>query len=157
MWIRHLLGFLTLIFFVVVTDTEIDDYLPLGTVVAVSATIYAWFILSSRMTANWWVFLVFLLAALYFVDLYETRSKDLTPAGLKQVEQMKLGLIGTSAFTTLFGFLIYVGEKKLEFKSEFNYLKFFLGKDTCSGTVSTASYWDALGAAFQDPPLMKLT
>jgi len=149
MLIRHILGFLTLIFFVVVTDTEIDDYLPMGTLLAVSAVIYFWFLISSRMSANWWVGLVFVLAALYLLDLYDTRAKDVTPEHETWISRIKMGLIGTGLITTLFGFLIYVGEKKLEFRSDFNYLTFFLGKETCSNTPSPATYAQALSAAFK--------
>lgn len=151
MIIRHLLGFLTLIFFVVVTDTEIDDYLPLGTILAVSTVIYIWFLLSSRMSANWWIGLVFLLAALYLTDLYESRAKKLSAEQSEYLEWAKKGLIGAGLATTLIGFLIYVGEKKLEFRGDFDYLTFFLGKETCSNTPSGATYWEALKAAFKKP------
>ena len=151
MLIRHILGFLTLIFFVVVTDTEIDGYIPLGTIIAVSTAIYTWFLFSARMTANWWLALMFFLAALYLIDLYETREKSLSADTLHKIDIAKKGLIGTSLVTTLFGFLIYVGEKKLEFRGDFDYVKFFLGKEKCSNTPSGASYWEALKAAFKKP------
>lgn len=151
MIIRHILGFLTLIFFVVVTDTEIDDYLPLGTILAVAAAIYAWFLVSSRMSAYWWVALVFLLASLYLVDLYESREKNLTATKQKVVEYAKTGIIATSLVTTLIGFLIYVGEKKLEFRGSFDYLTFFLGKEKCADTPSSVPYLKALSAAFKKP------
>jgi len=151
MLIRHILGFLTLIFFVVVTDTEIDDYMPLGTILAVATAIYAWFIVSSRMSAYWWVGLVFLLAALYLVDLYESRQKKLAPDTELWLERTKTGLIGTALATTLIGFLIYVGEKKLEFRGDFNWLTFFLGKEKCGDTPSAIPYMQALAAAFKTP------
>ena len=151
MIIRHILGFLTLIFFVVVTDTEIDDYLPLGTILAVAAAIYAWFIVSSRMSAYWWVGLVFLLAALYLVDLYDSREKNMSATKQQVIEYTKTGLIAASLVTTLLGFLIYVGEKKLEFRNDFNYLTFFLGKETCTNTPSSVPYLKALEAAFRKP------
>jgi hypothetical protein len=151
MLIRHILGFLTLIFFVVVTDTEIDGYIPLGTILSVSAVIYLWFLFSARMTANWWIVLMFLLAALYLIDLYETREKSLAADTLEKIDTAKKGIIGASLVTTLFGFLIYVGEKKLEFRGDFDYVKFFLGKEKCSNTPSNMSYWEALKAAFKKP------
>jgi len=151
MLIRHVLGFLTLIFFVVVTDTELDDYMPLGTVLAVSAAVYTWFLFSSRMTANFWVGLVFLLAALYMIDLYDGRvTKDkVTPTYEKWLGYAKAGIIGTALVTTLVGFVIYVGEKKLEFGRDFSYLTFFLGKETCANTPSTVKSSEALAAAFK--------
>jgi hypothetical protein len=152
MLVRHLLGFLTLLFFVVVTDTELDDYMPLGTILAVSAVIYIWFLLSSRMSANWWVGLVFLLAALYLVDLYVTRAKGLSEQAAQALEWTQTGLIGTALGTTLLGFLAYVGEKKLEYRDQFNYATFLLGKEKCAGTPATpVPFIEALTAALKLP------
>jgi hypothetical protein len=152
MWIRHVLGFLTLIFFVVVTDTEVDDYLPLGSILAVSAVIYVWFLISSKMTANWWIGLVVLLAALYLIDLYEGRMTKDTPDQKERRDLIKTVILGVSMFLTLFGFLIYVGEKKLEYKNDFNYTTLLLGTPVCKNTPNTTPYIDSLKAAFLDKP-----
>lgn len=149
MIIRHILGFLTLIFFVVVTDTELDDYMPLGTVLAVSAAIYVWFILSSRMTGNFWLALVFLLAALYIIDLYESRQKKEDPRVAETLGLVKNGIIAAGVIITLLGVVLYIGEKKLEYKKTFSYLTFFLGTPVCRDTVSRVSYKQSLIAAFR--------
>jgi uncharacterized membrane protein len=152
MWLRHLLGFLTLIFFVVIADTEIDDYLPLGSILAVAGVIYAWFLLSSKMTANWWVFLVLLLAGLYLIDLYESRQKDEDPTTAYVLDIVKKVSLGLGAILTFFGFLIYVGEKKLEYKSEFDWGTLLLGTPTCKGTPNKTPYLTSLKAAFLSRP-----
>jgi len=152
MWIRHLLGFLTLIFFVVVTDTEIDDYLPLGSVISVSLLIYAWFLISSKMTASWWLALVVLLAALYLIDLYESRNLKEPPETKKNLGYVKTGILTTSMLLTLVGFLIYVGEKKLEYKSEFSYVTLLLGTPVCKNTPNKTPYLESLKAAFMAKP-----
>jgi len=155
MWIRHILGFLTLVFFVVVTDTELDDYMPLGTILAASAAIYFWFLISSKMTANWWVALVLLLAALYILDLYETQARHKgkqNPEIAKNVDLSKKIILGVSIALTLVGFLIYVGEKKLDYKSEFSYTTLLLGTTKCKGTPNIRPYMESLKAAFADMP-----
>lgn len=144
MWIRHILGFLTLIFFVVVTDTELDDYMPFGTVVATSIIIYFWFLISSKMTANWWMALVLLLGTLYIMDIYDERQIVQDP----RLGMVKNGIIGLSLVLTLFGFLIYVGEKKLDYKSKFDYGTLLLGTTKCQGTPNNRAYGDSLHAAF---------
>jgi hypothetical protein len=105
--LRHILGFFTLIFFVVVSDTEIDDYMPLGTILLVSALIYAWFLFASKMTANWWLVLVALLGGLYLIDLYETRQKKEDPVVAGNLATAKKVILGASLFITAIGFLIF--------------------------------------------------
>ena len=150
--IRHLLGFFTLLFFVVITDTEIDGYMPLGSVFITSVLIYAWFLVSSKMTANWWLALIVLLGVMYLIDLYEERMKMPDPGLIETLDSAKNWLLGLSFVITLLGFLIYVGEKKLDYKSKFNWSTFFLGTTQCKGTPNTQPYWTSLQAAFKEPP-----
>ena len=149
---RHILGFFTLIFFVVVSDTEIDDYMPLGTILVVSAAIYLWFLIASKMTANWWLVLVALLGGLYLIDLYETRQKREDPVIAGRLDTTKNVLVAGSLLITLVGFLIYLGEKKLDYKGKFNYSDFFLSTPACKGTPTTVPYLNSLQAAFMEPP-----
>jgi hypothetical protein len=141
---RHLVAFLTLTFFIVVTDTELDDTMPFATVLMTSAIIYLWFLISSKMTSNWWLVLAILLASLYIIDLYhESHPKtDFKP--------IKEGILGVAAALTLVGFLIYVGEKKLDYKSDFSYTTLLLGTKECKRTPNVQSYWKSLEAAFKD-------
>jgi uncharacterized protein YqgC (DUF456 family) len=154
MWIRHLLGFLTLLFVAVVADTELDEYIPLGSVIAVSMIIYTWFLFSSKMTANWWIVLVLLLAGVYLIDIYQSREeKKRESAKTKEtIGLVKDVLLGISLVVTLFGFLIYVGEKKLEYKSDFSYGTLLLGTPTCKNTPNKTPYLESLKAAFMAKP-----
>lgn len=148
MIIRHILGFLTLIFFVVITDTEVDNYLSFGKIMGLSAMIYLWFLISSKMTSILWVVLLFILAGLYALDLYDNRLKTTTPEWDALIEKIKLGTISVAGVITLSGFLIYLGEKKIQYKSQFDYTTFILGTATCKETEHFIPYWDALKAAF---------
>jgi hypothetical protein len=150
--LRHILGFFTLIFFVVVADTELDGYMPLGTLLTVSAVIYLWFLIASKMTANWWLVLVALLGGLYLIDLYEDRQKKEDPIIADRLTTTKTVLIGASLLITLVGFLIYLGEKKLDYKGKFNYSDFFLGTPSCKETPTSLPYMTSLQAAFMEPP-----
>ena len=150
--LRHILGFFTLIFFVVVSDTELDDYMPLGTILTTSAIIYLWYLLASKMTANWWLVLVTLLGSLYIINLYEERTKNEDPLVLSRLNTTKDVILGASLFITLFGFLIYLGEKKLDYRGKFNYSDFFLSTPACKGTPTILPYWTSFQAAFMEPP-----
>lgn len=146
MVLRHLIAFLTLIFFVVVSDSELDDTLPFGTVLLTSAAIYVWFLISSKMTANWWMMLVVLLAAVYMIDLYDEKQPKRDP----KLKPVKEGIIGVSLVITLIGFLIYVGEKKLDYKGDFSYTTLILGTKDCKKTPNIQPYWKSLEAAFKE-------
>ena len=143
---RHLLGFATVVIFCIAGKSELDDLMPLGTLVATAAVIYFWFLISSKMTANWWIILAILFVALYFMDLYEE------DAGIqKHLVNVKQAILGLSVVVTAIGFVIYVGEKKLDYKSKFDYGTLLLGT-TPKGTPNIQPYWKSLQAAFMDIP-----
>ena len=155
--LRHILGFFTLIFFVVVSDTELDDYMPLGTILSTSAVIYLWYLLASKMTANWWLVLVVLLGSLYIINLYEERQKKEDPVIAAHLATAKNVILGSSLFITLIGFIIYLGEKKLDYRGKFNYSDFFLSTPACKGTPTVLPYWTSFQAAFMEPPGRAMT
>lgn len=53
----------------------------------------------------------------------------------------------TIAFT-IFGFTLYLGEKKYEYKSRFSYLKFMFGRAKCRSYSPNLSYLNAIKYAF---------
>jgi ABC-type uncharacterized transport system permease subunit len=136
------MGFITLMLLCVAANSELDDYMPLGTLFASAVVVYFWFLIASKMTANWWVVVAALLAAIYFVDLYQEENEDL---GIKNI------LVGLALAVTSVGFLIYVGEKKLDYKSKFDYGTLLFGT-SCKGTPNIQPYWKSLGAAFMEAP-----
>jgi len=146
---RHLVAFLTLTFFIVVADSELDDTMPFATVLMTSGLIYLWFLVSSKMTANWWLVLAVLLASIYIIDLYDENQPKKAKAKL-DFKPIKEGIIGVALALTLVGFLIYVGEKKLDYKSDFSYTTLLLGTKECKRTPNVQSYWKSLEAAFKD-------
>ena len=47
-------------------------------------------------------------------------------------------LIGISSLLMLIGFIVYVGEKKSEYGTQFQWGTFFFGKTTCKGDEETS-------------------
>ena len=43
------------------------------------------------------------------------------------------GTVSSSAQITAFGFIIYLGEKKLEYGEEFSFMNFIIGNPICKG------------------------
>jgi hypothetical protein len=50
---------------------------------------------------------------------------------------------------TILGVLVYMGEKKIEYKKDFNYITFFLGKPKCVGKSPNVSLVEAFTQAFK--------
>ena len=146
---RHLAGFLTLFFFVVIIDEFTDKIKSIFKMFLLCCGIYIWFVLSSKMTAYTWMILIFLLAGIYLLDLYS--SKELTDKDPKKewVKKIHTGLLIAALSITAFGVILYMGEKKFEYGSSFDYVTFFLGTSTCSDTVVSIPIWKALRSAFK--------
>jgi hypothetical protein len=133
MFIKHALGFLTLLFFVTLTIPEIKKQPNL---LGNTSLIYLWFIIMSKCYYTIW-FLVFgIIGIIYLLRMYKD---NLEKEGLTEYEAKQIEIINTtnkyltllSIITTVIGFLVYMGAKKLEYKKKFNYIDFILGKPRC--------------------------
>ena len=47
------------------------------------------------------------------------------------------------------GFIIYMGEKKIEYKNKFSYITFIFGKPSCRGKSPEVKYLEAFTSAFK--------
>jgi predicted membrane protein len=133
MIVKHILGFLTLLFFVTLTIPEIKKQ---SNLFGNTSLIYLWFIVMSKCYYTIW-FLVFgIIGTIYLLRMYK---ENLEKKGIKEKEKKQIKLIdttnkylaATSIVSTISGFLIYMGAKKLEYKKKFNYMDFILGKPRC--------------------------
>jgi hypothetical protein len=152
MGLRHLIAFIGLVFLTVVSDAEFDSVESIGLVLLGCAAIYFWFMLASKMTANWWILLVILVAALYLMNIYKIYTKRPTAETKKYLQIGEYVAMGASALVTIFGFLIYVGERKIKYRGKFDFATLILGTPMAKGTPSKSAYWDSLKAAFLVAP-----
>ena len=104
------------------------------------------------MTANWWIPLVLLLVILYSINAYRNHAKKLPKEVAAYLDNGEVTAVILSALITFFGFIIYVGEKKLEYRGKFDFGTFMLGTETCKNTPTKTAYWDSLKAAFLTAP-----
>lgn len=148
MLLRHALGYLTLLFFVVIIDEFTDTITSAPIILGLCAAIYIWFVLSSKMTGPTWIALMFTLSTLYLVDLFASRIDKPSEETKLWVSRANTVLIVVAIGLTLVGFTAYMGEKKLDYGRSFSYLTFILGKDTCRNTISNVPFLKAFKAAF---------
>lgn len=163
MLMKHMLGFFTLYFFVTLTETHSATPQSLSSKLGFSLVTYVWFLIASKMTPKLWIgtTLMLLIVFLLYLEIAEFERTKLTKttdeqANIdKQIENMKTAqtvLVAFSIFTTLLGFLSYLGEKKAEYGRTFTYKTFIFGKPTCKGDEPgqrQLSFVESLKSAFK--------
>lgn len=132
---KHLFAFMTLVFFVVMSNMK--EELSAGTIVLVSLGIYLWFLMSTRLHLYVWITLIILLGSIYLLQLFENNLKDKNESSdaitIKNIQLAKKYLTYLSLAITSIGFIIYLGEKKLEYGDEFSFMTFIIGNPKCKG------------------------
>ena len=173
MIVKHILGFLSLMFFVVLTRPNLYTS---SNFVYVSVLLYGFFMFLSKLNYIIW-FLVFgIFAIIYVSHIYLsqiqsenqiTRSKigdntvspdadDKMPTQnitekIETIKTMQNYLLVTVFPITIVGFIHYLGEKKIEFGyTGFDYKKFLFGKPKCSGSSPEyKGFFDTMAHAFK--------
>jgi len=100
------------------------------------------------MTGSLWLALLAVLAAMSAIELYTSRINKPSDDLEEWASWANTALIAIAVGITLVGFLAYMGEKKLEYAGSFSYFTFLLGKEGCSGTVSSTPFIKSLRSAF---------
>lgn len=127
MYMKHLFGFMTMLFFVVLT-TETD--LTPNKQISFAFLFYIVFIITSKMDYRWWEILIVMLTAYYIIDLYKKydKTKKETVKTLQTVQNIILWAI---SIVVILGSASYYNKKQTEYKKSFNFQDFFIGKPIC--------------------------
>lgn len=149
---RHIIAFMGLAFFTIFADAEYEDFTGFIPLLVSAVFVYAWFMISSKMSANWWIPLVLFLMILYYINTYRIHTKKISKDVATYLDYGEIAMVILSALVTFFGFIIYVGEKKIEYRGKFDFGTFILGTETCKNTPTKTAYWDSLKAAFLTAP-----
>lgn len=148
MVIRHVLGFLTLTFFVVLANKT--KPLSFKQVMVYSGFFYAWFVLSTRIHIEFWLIIIALLGAIYLIHLYQSDLTSDVPTDEedKFYKQVKMVLSAIAGVITIVGVVIYLGEKQIEYDKNFSYANFVLGAPDCRGKSPKVGFTKSLKRAF---------
>jgi len=160
MIIKHFFGFITLFFFGVLAVPELNNVRGLMS----SVVLYLIFLINANTNYKIWIGVVILYAFLYLINIIkkgyiekiETESKEnaILPTLLKDKQMIKLITIFEwiaivlIIVSTIFGFVIYVGEKKIEYGKKFNWFTFLSGKPNCRHQSPDLTYKEVITAAF---------
>ena len=169
MYVKHLFGLFTMIFFVTLAAPVKDK--TISAVTFNSFLLYLLFILITKVHVKIFYVIAGLLGTTYIVVLLkeadldkinanasatDVKNNDTMEQSNKQAEKIILTnqlkiydnvIFYSSIFIlllTIIGVLAYMGEKKIEYKKNFKYVTFFLGKTVCKHSSSNIDMIKAL-------------
>jgi hypothetical protein len=158
-FLRHFLGFFTLLFFVVLTLPNKPDF---KMILTIATRVYIFFILLSKTPVYIWLVVFALASITYLLEIYKDdknkelveyedgkilneNSKILSDQNIVYI-QKTISIIGL--ILTLTGFFIYMGEKKYEYKNKFSYITFLLGNSSCVNKTENKNIMNSLKHVF---------
>ena len=162
-YLKHFIAFLTLMFFVVLTDSS-SQKKKFMVIFTDSIKLYFLWLLLINCDKKFFVVGLLLLGLLYILQLikndyvidkiedkqvndenkYEKDEKT-----LKLIENIERIIFIIFFIVLVLGFTVYMGEKKIEYKNKFNYITFIFGKPSCRGKSPEVKYLEAFTSAFK--------
>ena len=143
MWLKHILGFMTMYFFIVLVYSKSRWSTTPTTQLLFTILCYIIFIISTKMDYKWWIAFILILSTIYILQVYKDHYQ--TKEQYKQkYTTYQTYLSYLASITVIIGFIIYFGKKKIEYKDNFDLYTFLLGKPSCSfnadGNTSVSDY-----------------
>ena len=128
MWLKHLLGFMTMYFFIVLVDSKSNN--PIKQLLF-TLLFYFIFLLTTRMDYKWWIGFIIGLSIIYILQVFKDNDNT-NEKEREQIETYQKYLTYIVGIIIVIGVLIYYGKKKIEYGEKFNNFTFFLGKPKCA-------------------------
>lgn len=151
---KHFLGFFTLLFFETLT---LREKYPISQLLPYTFLVYFYFLLLTNTNSNIWITIFVAAGMIYLLHLYreEIKTKTITNDEMENVivtsERLNKIIKVLEVYivaATLFGFLVYMGQKKFEYKKKFNYMEFLFGHVMCKHDSPNLSIVKSLKHAF---------
>tara|TARA_Y100000589_G_C27185201_1_gene642346 strand:+ start:2752 stop:3375 length:624 start_codon:yes stop_codon:yes gene_type:complete len=157
--VKHIIGF----FILYTTIISLETNKSLGELFINSFLIYIWFIITVKTTRRINISIIILLLITYFVYLYNEKLKqnknDKNNKNLiKILDLYEKYIVYVLIILSVFGFIVYLGEKKLDFKENFSWKQFLFYRITdysCNYTkspiINKLNYFERAYVAFIHP------
>lgn len=149
MFVKHTFGLFTMIFFVVLSSGIKKN---IHTIVRSSFLLYVLFILITKCQIYAFYIILFLLGLTYILHLVkqelEQSEKETKTKQSKDYDNIINVLYSLILLFVVLGVILYMGEKKIEYKKDFNYITFFIGNSVCKGKSPTVNVIESFKNAF---------
>lgn len=150
MVIKHLFGLFTMIFFVVLSSGIKNKNIL--KIMLTAFVLYIIFILITKCNINIFFIIILLLGTTYIINIIkedeiESSKKELDENNI--YDKITFILYILIIVFIILGVLLYIGEKKIEYKKDFNYITFFVGKSVCKGESPGRNMLEAIKHIFK--------
>jgi hypothetical protein len=122
---KHILGYMTMLFFVVLSQAVEVNY---PQAIGFTFFVYLWFVMTTKLSLSYWFISIFILGALYALQLYKQTEEDLPHKQKKMITQIEYGGTIIGFLITVVGFVSYYYDKKDKHGNGFRLHHFFNGK-----------------------------
>lgn len=137
MILKHLFGFLTFAFLVILSNADISSFNSLLRNAVYSIIFYVWFVLTTKTHIFITVMVLLIFFIMYVLAMriqVLEKNININNKEIKNLKKINNILLLVALIITILGVIHYIIAKKREFdkrKENFNYLTFFLGKPDC--------------------------
>lgn len=159
-YIKHVFGYLTLVFFVSLNIEDLNT--SVQELFKNSLFLYLGFMMLMKTNKYIFLLILVLLCLLYINYLNKTLKKNntddkdgdkdnvnVTNKWFTLIEKNDATIKNVIVGLLVFGFVVYLGEKKYEYKGDFSLMTFLLGKPTCKNASPDVSVITALEYALK--------
>jgi preprotein translocase subunit SecG len=164
-YIKHLFCFLTLLFLIILVDPE-ESKNKINTILLKTVVLYIFFIFIIKTYYKFFVAIMILLAIKYIIFIHSNSLKDELSKfddnkdkdkedinkinnNLNKIIIIQNILFAIIIILIIIGFLVYLGEKKFQYKNKFDFLIFLFGKPNCSNIPEKINISNSLKYAFK--------
>ena len=157
--VKHMIGF----FILYTTLISVEKKEDLFVLFIKTIILYIWFIIITKTTRRINISIIIILLITYFIYLYNERLKKKTKNIynnnlIKILTVYEKYIIYIVATLSIFGFIVYIGEKKIDFKNNFSWIDFLFYRteenicnNTKSDIINKLNYFERAQAAFINP------
>jgi hypothetical protein len=133
MYVKHLIGFFTLFFFIIFTqsiDTK-DEYIFFKKIYA-AVVLYLIFLASTKTKGLYLYLFIFLIGSSFILTSYiDTLDKTKFKERIKKIDNIINIFYRLSIIILILGVISYTIEKKKEYKNNWDTFKFIFGTTSC--------------------------
>lgn len=151
MYVKHIFSFLTLMFFVILS-APIGGSMKVNDIIMKAFLLYIFFIILTKTNHIVFIIIIILLGILYLIILKINELKESNNNAKNELEEKLNNIYNYISYIIIIlliiGFLMYMGEKKYEYKNKFEYTKFIFGIPECRGYSPDISFFKTLKYAF---------
>lgn len=136
---KHAVGILMMLFFVVIVTTNWSQQ-GIGKMLLLTIALYIWFLVTTR--CHTWTVIIVLCTVLaaYMISNYVENNKDkMSEETKKSYKKLVNILTFLSVAITIFGFGLYLVEKRYEYSENFSWYQFIVGDVKCKNKSPTLS------------------